>query len=275
MTPVPLIPDNAPFSPEQRSWLNGFLAGVFSRSASSQPSAQPQPTALAPLTILFGSQTGTAENLAKKRRQRSRQARLRAHDPRHGADRPRQARGGAERARHHQHRAATANHPDNAKALHTALRGASPQRQPSVSALKLLRLCARRHELRPVLPVWQGPRRLVRKTRRRPRDPAYRLRPRLRRALSRSGWTSRSRHWLRRPVLEPGRDRDAGLPDSANEPAPTDEETGLLQKEPLPRVPSSPSATSTATGSAKEVNHVEFSLEGSGLDLRSRRRVSV
>src|SRR5262245_49560815 len=67
MTPVPLIPDNAPFTAEQRSWLNGFLAGVFSRAASSRPSTlNTQPTALAPLTILFGSQTGTAENLAKK-----------------------------------------------------------------------------------------------------------------------------------------------------------------------------------------------------------------
>jgi sulfite reductase (NADPH) flavoprotein alpha-component len=27
---APLIPDNAPFSPEQRSWLNGFFAGLFS-----------------------------------------------------------------------------------------------------------------------------------------------------------------------------------------------------------------------------------------------------
>jgi len=67
MTPVPLIPDNAPFTPEQRAWLNGFLAGVFSRTPGSQPSAlSSQPAALQPLTILFGSQTGTAENLAKK-----------------------------------------------------------------------------------------------------------------------------------------------------------------------------------------------------------------
>ncbi len=27
--PVPLIPDNAPFTAEQRAWLNGFLAGVY------------------------------------------------------------------------------------------------------------------------------------------------------------------------------------------------------------------------------------------------------
>jgi sulfite reductase (NADPH) flavoprotein alpha-component len=27
--PVPLIPDSAPFSPAQRAWLNGFLAGLY------------------------------------------------------------------------------------------------------------------------------------------------------------------------------------------------------------------------------------------------------
>ena len=68
--PPPLIPDNAPFSPEQRAWLNGFFAGMFSRSSSPDPRPQtPSPSsaaALQPLTILFGSQTGTAEGLAKR-----------------------------------------------------------------------------------------------------------------------------------------------------------------------------------------------------------------
>jgi sulfite reductase (NADPH) flavoprotein alpha-component len=63
---APFVPENAPFSPEQRAWLNGFLAGLFSRtpvgSAAPAPAARP----LAPLTILFGSQTGTAEALAKR-----------------------------------------------------------------------------------------------------------------------------------------------------------------------------------------------------------------
>ena len=27
--PIPLIPENAPFSPAQRAWLNGFLAGIY------------------------------------------------------------------------------------------------------------------------------------------------------------------------------------------------------------------------------------------------------
>jgi len=68
VNPAPLIPDNAPFTPEQRAWLNGFLAGVFSRGPGLSPTSSPAAPAVAlqPLTILFGSQTGTAEGLAKK-----------------------------------------------------------------------------------------------------------------------------------------------------------------------------------------------------------------
>ena len=37
---APYIPDNAPFTPAQRAWLNGYLAGLF----SSQPGgAAPRP----------------------------------------------------------------------------------------------------------------------------------------------------------------------------------------------------------------------------------------
>jgi sulfite reductase (NADPH) flavoprotein alpha-component len=64
MTAVPFIPDNAPFSPEQRSWLNGFLAGVLRRSAAPAPA--PGASAAVPLLVLFGSQSGNAESLAKK-----------------------------------------------------------------------------------------------------------------------------------------------------------------------------------------------------------------
>ncbi len=69
MTAVPFIPDNAPFTTEQRAWLNGFFAGMFSRGTATggtQASVVPTAPTLVPLTILFGSQTGTAESLAKK-----------------------------------------------------------------------------------------------------------------------------------------------------------------------------------------------------------------
>jgi sulfite reductase (NADPH) flavoprotein alpha-component len=59
---IPCIPESAPFSPEQRIWLNGFLAGLFSR----MPLASAPAATLKPLAILFGSQTGTAESLAKQ-----------------------------------------------------------------------------------------------------------------------------------------------------------------------------------------------------------------
>ncbi len=63
MTQIPYIPDTAPFSAEQRQWLNGFLAGMFSGTADvEQAPAAPKE----PLLVLYGSQTGTAEGLAKK-----------------------------------------------------------------------------------------------------------------------------------------------------------------------------------------------------------------
>ena len=68
MTTVPLIPETAPFNAEQRAWLNGYLAGLFSRGpvdAVARGATAPA-AALKPLTILYGSQTGTAESLAKR-----------------------------------------------------------------------------------------------------------------------------------------------------------------------------------------------------------------
>jgi len=60
-TSVPYIPDNAPFSPEQRAWLNGLLASMFPAAPVS---------GLAPsgkrVAVLYASQSGTAEGLARK-----------------------------------------------------------------------------------------------------------------------------------------------------------------------------------------------------------------
>ena len=64
---VPILPESAPFTAEQRAYLNGFFAGLFSRSPLASPvAAAPEARPLTPLTILFGSQTGNAENLAKR-----------------------------------------------------------------------------------------------------------------------------------------------------------------------------------------------------------------
>jgi sulfite reductase (NADPH) flavoprotein alpha-component len=62
---IPLVPVNAPFTPEQRAWLNGFFAGIFSCGPQPAPAHAASATLL-PLTILFGSQTGTAEGLARR-----------------------------------------------------------------------------------------------------------------------------------------------------------------------------------------------------------------
>jgi len=67
MTTVPIIPENAPFSAEQRAWLNGFLAGVLNRGPAAAGAALPSSQAAAiPLLIAFGSQSGNAESLAKR-----------------------------------------------------------------------------------------------------------------------------------------------------------------------------------------------------------------
>ena len=68
MSEIPFIPENAPFTSDQRAWINGYLAGFLSNANGTQPgaSAAGAAPALAPLTILYGSQTGSAEALAKR-----------------------------------------------------------------------------------------------------------------------------------------------------------------------------------------------------------------
>ncbi|ADE53374.1 sulfite reductase subunit alpha [Coraliomargarita akajimensis] len=63
MSTVPYIPDNAPFSEDQRAWLNGFLAGLYSEAPGGVATAS---APAVPVTILYGSQTGTSEALSKQ-----------------------------------------------------------------------------------------------------------------------------------------------------------------------------------------------------------------
>jgi len=65
MSQVPYIPENSPFTAEQRLWLNGYLAGFFS-NAGKVSEAVVESAPKQPLLVLYGSQTGTAEGLAKK-----------------------------------------------------------------------------------------------------------------------------------------------------------------------------------------------------------------
>src|SRR5258708_29407912 len=64
MQPIPYIPDNAPFTPEQRGWLNGLLAGLFA-VAPVNPVPAPA-TASLKIAVLYASHSGTAEGLARK-----------------------------------------------------------------------------------------------------------------------------------------------------------------------------------------------------------------
>ncbi|PID37434.1 MAG: sulfite reductase subunit alpha [Rhodobacterales bacterium] len=68
---VPYIPDEAPFSEDQRAWLAGFLAGLHSRKAmvddlTTSVSGAPAAQAAPPIDILFGTQTGNAEAVAEE-----------------------------------------------------------------------------------------------------------------------------------------------------------------------------------------------------------------
>ncbi|HTZ60019.1 MAG TPA: sulfite reductase flavoprotein subunit alpha [Acidobacteriaceae bacterium] len=59
---IPYIPENAPFTPEQRAWLNGLLAGLFSNAPQAATQAKPSRR----IAVLYASQSGTAEGLARK-----------------------------------------------------------------------------------------------------------------------------------------------------------------------------------------------------------------
>lgn len=57
-----VIPENAPFSAEQRAWLNEFINQALAGHRNPQVASGPA----VPLTILWGSQTGNSESVAKK-----------------------------------------------------------------------------------------------------------------------------------------------------------------------------------------------------------------
>ncbi len=74
MSQVPYIPSSAPFTPEQRAWLNGYLTGLFADANVAPCEAAVSPARPAgwsaekpdPLLVMYGSQTGTAEQLARR-----------------------------------------------------------------------------------------------------------------------------------------------------------------------------------------------------------------
>ncbi|MEM9138432.1 MAG: sulfite reductase subunit alpha [Pseudomonadota bacterium] len=64
---VPLIPKDAPFSEDQRSWISGFMAGAATRLLGAGDAAASGAEAGAkPMDIIFGTQTGNAEAVAEE-----------------------------------------------------------------------------------------------------------------------------------------------------------------------------------------------------------------
>jgi sulfite reductase (NADPH) flavoprotein alpha-component len=60
---VDLIPEDAPFDPAQRQWLNGLLTGLSAIAASAAADAGEAP--LTTMRVLYGSQSGNCEALSK------------------------------------------------------------------------------------------------------------------------------------------------------------------------------------------------------------------
>ena len=65
---VPTLPQTAPFDSSTRLWLDGLLAGLFSRIDAPEPAPVPAAkvpaTQRAPVVVLWASQTGNAEEFA-------------------------------------------------------------------------------------------------------------------------------------------------------------------------------------------------------------------
>ncbi|MEM9707226.1 MAG: flavodoxin domain-containing protein [Pseudomonadota bacterium] len=61
---IELVPEDAPFDPAQRQWLNGLLTGLSAIAASAAGGAEAD-VALAPMNVLYGSQSGNCEALSK------------------------------------------------------------------------------------------------------------------------------------------------------------------------------------------------------------------
>ncbi|KOX06451.1 reductase [Streptomyces sp. NRRL B-1140] len=57
---VPVLPPDAPFSPEHALWVNGVLAGMYSRTGETAPQDRPGRE----VVVLWASQTGNAEEFA-------------------------------------------------------------------------------------------------------------------------------------------------------------------------------------------------------------------
>ena len=62
---LPFLPDDAPFSSDQKSWLAGFYAGLHTQMLQGQQSASQEAQASLTAHVLYGTQTGNSESVAE------------------------------------------------------------------------------------------------------------------------------------------------------------------------------------------------------------------
>ncbi len=270
MQTVPVIPETAPFTPEQRAWLNGFVAGLLSRgpvNPAAQAATAPAKETLRPLTILFGSQTGTAENLAKLAAKKAGQHGFAAIVMDMVQFSP------AKLAQEKNVLVITSTHgdgepPDNAKALHTALHAPDAPRLAglrfSVCGLgdtNYLQFCQCGKNFDAQLEKLGATRASARVDC--DLDYEAKFASWLSTAIAALGATSPVAG-----VVDPGTPGSTSPATTASaEAAPA---AGPSRKNPFP-APLRCSRLLNATGSAKEVRYVEFALEDSGLVYENRR----
>ncbi|MBI2517812.1 MAG: sulfite reductase subunit alpha [Opitutae bacterium] len=254
---LPLIPDSAPFTAEQRAWLNGFLAGIFSRGPQTAPTPSAPAVPAEPLAILYGSQTGTAESLAK---QAAKQAAQRGFAPALAElgsfDLAKLA--ATSRALVITSTYGDGEPPDSAKALHAALAAASAQPSAPNSQLAGLRFSVCALGDTNYAKFCQCGKDFDSFLARLGATPTA---PRVDCDLD---YESAFTGWLD-TALQSLTPTTAALPAAPQEePAPVDAHPTHSRKNPFP-APVLAVRNLNGAGSAKEVNHVEFSLEGSGL----------
>ncbi|MCF3649499.1 sulfite reductase subunit alpha [Synoicihabitans lomoniglobus] len=258
-TSVPFVPDSAPFSPDQRAWLNGFFAGMFSRAPAGAPAPVAAP--LHPLTILWGSQTGTAESLAKQAAKAASQRGFAPTIVDMAAASP------AELATAENVLVITSTYgdgepPDNAKDLWDALRAADAAALPAALRFSICALGDTNYEL-----FCQCGKDF---------DEAF-AKLGATRVLDRVDcdvdYDDAFAKWLDDSLNALGAGGVAATPTAPSTEAPP-ETLAYGKKNPFP-APILAVHNLNAEGSAKEVNHVEFSLEGSGLNYEAGDALAV
>ncbi len=283
---VPVIPDSAPFTVEQRAWLNGYVAGLMARGTVDPVAAAAKPvngSALKPLTILFGSQTGSAEGLAKRA---AKEAGKRGFAPvildMAQADLARLA--GEPALLVITSTYGEGEPPDNARALHAGLQSQVSNLQSETgTALSPVRfsVCAigdsnyvQFCQCGKEFDAWLERLGATRVSPRVECDVDYEekfaawLDAALGALGSKAGGTSLS---AAAPAKKAQPD---GAPESGYKIPPTGNESAHSRKNPFP-APLLAVRNLNGPGSAKEVNHVEFSLEGAGLTYEAGDALGV